>query len=431
MSSKDNNGITSTIRNSYVGMLPKTGVVCVGLAALSTIEQSYDIRKSRGAEAGVFDPMLMSVLAKEYKFGHDILKVRAVYSKETGLSLSVSNVISAIDGYSNRIERDVVMDDYDRAVAACENNFKIALKAGLRCRASLWTSILALLPPKTGVSTVTNTTITNTVMSHNTKSIMKETSFATAIIDELPFSIDVLAQILRELLNGGDVQHFVFACEILKKVNLLTKVCNYGQLPASSVTESYFNYLELLSQLQLFNEACELMIASTDELVCGKSKNGVEISLKCSKCEKELVPRKPTAYCSKCKQCSSNCVLCDQPVAGLYYWCPVCSHGGHLFCINDWFQKYPICPSGCGHDCFANSSVFFLKSGIVNNKNYGYKSNGSFTEKRDTDASSHYSNSGRFSTISSNVKYQRSKRRNRSLTVKKNRLLKLAFDKSM
>mmetsp|Transcript_8820 Transcript_8820/g.15843 ORF Transcript_8820/g.15843 Transcript_8820/m.15843 type:complete len:103 (-) Transcript_8820:50-358(-) len=48
----------------------------------------------------------------------------------------------------------------------------------------------------------------------------------------------------------------------------------------------------------------------------------------------------------------STCVLCHQPVRGMYVVCPGCGHGGHLKHLQQWFSKgQDVCPSGCGHRC--------------------------------------------------------------------------------
>jgi len=38
-------------------------------------------------------------------------------------------------------------------------------------------------------------------------------------------------------------------------------------------------------------------------------------------------------------------------VKGLFVWCQVCGHGGHLQHMQDWLKKNRKCPAGCGHEC--------------------------------------------------------------------------------
>jgi hypothetical protein len=134
----------------------------------------------------------------------------------------------------------------------------------------------------------------------------------------------------------------------------------------------------------------------------------------CAKCGKEVAADQvsgnataiTTIFCGKCRRSAGRCVLCQKPVLGLFRWCPICSHGGHKECIDEWFSRqadgleddkprlsfirkktlvqpeadrdrdrekllgmrrnssvvsaggspglaYISCPSGCGHHCFS------------------------------------------------------------------------------
>jgi hypothetical protein len=168
---------------------------------------------------------------------------------------------------------------------------------------------------------------------------------------ELPFSIDVIASLLSELLEGGDCQHFVVMCEVLRKAAILDEVCLRGKITEFRVRRTYLAYLDLLTKLQLFCEANEIIKASADSYISSLSKQGVEIHTRCAKCGKELTEKSSTAWCLKCARCVCMCMLCNKPVRGLLHWCPVCGHGGHLECTKQWFKLYNTCPTGCGHDC--------------------------------------------------------------------------------
>jgi hypothetical protein len=39
------------------------------------------------------------------------------------------------------------------------------------------------------------------------------------------------------------------------------------------------------------------------------------------------------------------------PCRGLFSFCGVCFHGGHLDHIEIWFKSHEECPYGCGHRC--------------------------------------------------------------------------------
>jgi hypothetical protein len=39
------------------------------------------------------------------------------------------------------------------------------------------------------------------------------------------------------------------------------------------------------------------------------------------------------------------------PCRGLFSFCGVCFHGGHIDHIRSWFNTHDECPHGCGHRC--------------------------------------------------------------------------------
>lgn len=46
-------------------------------------------------------------------------------------------------------------------------------------------------------------------------------------------------------------------------------------------------------------------------------------------------------------------------VKGLFVWCQVCGHGGHLKHIRDWHKMETRCPAGCGHECFTQPAALW------------------------------------------------------------------------
>ncbi|KAF7457602.1 GATOR complex protein WDR24-like [Cryptosporidium felis] len=61
-------------------------------------------------------------------------------------------------------------------------------------------------------------------------------------------------------------------------------------------------------------------------------------------------------FCSDCHSVKNVCVLCREPVFGLWVGCPFCKHGGHPGHIKEWFQSNSVCPSGCGHFCLVTET---------------------------------------------------------------------------
>ncbi|KAI0985804.1 hypothetical protein GJ496_001367 [Pomphorhynchus laevis] len=85
------------------------------------------------------------------------------------------------------------------------------------------------------------------------------------------------------------------------------------------------------------------------------------LRLQCMKCGRSFSNGKHNSSSSSyaCHNCrtSVKCILCRQPVKGIYISCIVCSHGGHMDHVKLWFAKKRRCPSGCSHPCVFNKYV--------------------------------------------------------------------------
>ena len=267
-----------------------TGAVYCGLANIIDLNSAKGIRAERGAEGGVFDPALISLLARSY----------------------------IIEGCGRE---------------ACRHNLQVASSAGLSSRAAIWTAALALLPPPP--------------------------SNINRMESSLSFAAELLGKMLLELIEGGDTQHFVLLCEVLRRAEagLDIKSLAAGNICDMRRREAYLAYFDLLSRLQLFCAANKIINASEEEYISKLSRHGVTIHTSCAKCGKETPEHVSHPWCSKCRRCAALCSLCHKPIKGLMHWCPVCSHGGHLHCTTRWFKvlKKNECPAGCGHSCFASS----------------------------------------------------------------------------
>ena len=305
----------------------QTGAVFCGLADISDLQDARGIRAERGAEGGVFDPAVISLLARSY-------------------------VLSA-DATGESEARGVA-----RARSACERNLHVAASAGLASRAAIWTAALALLPSCSTASSNSSCIGNNNNNNNNSNSSGSSRSTVSAYGDQLPDSVpfgnELLGNILLELLEGGDTQHFVLLCEVLRRADGL----DGAALQASGISdirrrEAYLAYFDLLSRLQLFCAANNIIKASDEEYISKMSRQGVTIHTVCAKCGKEPPEEGTHPWCVKCRRCASLCALCHKPIKGLMHWCPVCGHGGHLACTQMWFKTKGNagCPSGCGHHC--------------------------------------------------------------------------------
>jgi hypothetical protein len=379
-----------------------TGKIIIGMADFKNLEEAERIRSKGGAEATVFDPALIYLLARNYSvprkpaFHHqkepdsatsptgtteeetnrqqqqqaqqapekdekeEDKPEKVVNPPTTTTSATTatnnnnnsSHLIPASPPPPSAIDSEALFLSlcYDNALVACKQNFQVAASAGLTCRASVWATLEALLPLPTATTTTTAATSSPTA-THELISLFE---------NDLPFSIDILAGILSELLEGGDSQHFVLVCEVLRCVTILPVILKKANISALRIRGIYLSYIELLMKLELFKEANQIIKCSDDEIIANLTRKDIDMRMKCGFCKKDLEKRKSlsvassTVWCNTCKVCVSKCSFCDLPVTGLLQWCPVCSHGGHLACLKKWFRQYSCCATGCGHQCCFN-----------------------------------------------------------------------------
>jgi hypothetical protein len=291
-----------------------TGIVYCGLANISNLVEAQEIRGVRGAEGGVFDPAVVALLARTYKLGSG-------------------------GGYAD-------------AQDACERNLNVAQESGLKCRASVWSTVLSLLTENHQDEVPMFVAEGQHEKSHiNPPRHASGTSKDINLPSKLPFSVEILGFLLQELLDGGDCQHFVVLCEVLKCANLLEEACRVSEITVLQRREAYLAYFDLLGRLKLFCSANDIIKGSNEDYISKITRHGVVMHTSCAKCGKELTDTVGSPWCAKCNHCASSCSLCHKPVLKMMQWCPVCGHGGHRECLDIWYSKNSTCPTGCGHKC--------------------------------------------------------------------------------
>lgn len=301
-----------SLSSEFTQLSVESGSLFVGQADIKCLQAAKLINSHRAAEGGVFDPATIKLLAQAYR----------------------------IDGGQN----------------SCAFNYQVAKDAGLECRAAIWSTANALLafpasPPAHAAATT------------STGEIAAETSSKTMI----SFAVPLLGQLMLDLVNLGDCQHFVVLCEILAQYNsqLLRESLESANISQLRKREAYHCYISLLQKLRLFASANSI-IKQQIRTETGNifTQEATIMHLSCAKCGKELPehqnihhnPQVAAAtsllpYCQKCNQSVGLCVLCQRPVQGLFLWCQVCGHGGHRPCLRLWFEREASCASGCGHSC--------------------------------------------------------------------------------
>jgi hypothetical protein len=396
------------------------GVITVGMASISNLALSEDDLMGKGAEGGAADPIVIEELACKYlhSYSHesplDTVQCESVTSDHPASPLK-SLLYARYEGQSHKdlCEEDVLTTKVRCAVDACQWNSSVAAKIGLVGHASIWMALMTLVPAVVAVLhrkkkmeeceaakvaaavalAAAQATTENQqggsneiksaslgVHSHGqghvshmatTQPLPEEITEAKEFdyndhspygsLWQLMFAVDTTRDLLTELIDCGDCQHFVTCCEVFREIDgggildLLT--AEIGNL---RVREGYVAYLDMLNRLELFALANEYICKSKDSYISRLSQTGVIIRAGCASCGKEMNPDGGTtstsaSWCQKCKRCAGLCVFCQQPVRGLLHWCPVCGHGGHIGCTQKWFENHVMCPSGCGHKCIAHA----------------------------------------------------------------------------
>jgi hypothetical protein len=395
------------------------GKIVVGMASITNIIESIECISGYSAEGGAYDPIVIKELAQRY-----ITSLDQIQTHSTTISLSPTAIASS----SAAVTRPTFFtSDHDRrphwgyeslgpgrgeedptfsvsallpssialpksvhdAVNICQWNCHIARSVGLAGHSMIWNALMSLIPVIT-LSTDSNACC----FSQGSSSTQPESS-------SLNYAMETLCELLVELIDCGDCQHFVICCEIVRNIDdhqppPSPDPLSPSQYPSHSspspaqdpcsqpkksiwktlqqtigemrIREGYVAYLELLFRLGLYQISNSIIFKSTDKYITQLSQQGVIVRSSCAQCGKELnldsaAPTSATQltssritsiWCTKCRKCVDLCHLCQQPVKGLLHWCPVCGHGGHPDCVKKWFERFETCPSACGHKCLSH-----------------------------------------------------------------------------
>jgi hypothetical protein len=380
----------------------RPGAIVVGMASITNIIESIECISGYSAEGGAYDPIVIKELAQRYLTSSEETHLTNSPSPTAVTSAAVTRpAFFASDhdrapwGYESlglgRGEEDPAQSlaevlptsihlpkSVHEAVNVCQWNCHIARSVGLAGHSMIWNALMSLIP------VITLSTDSSVCFSQGSSSTQPESS-------SLNYAMETLCELLIELIDCGDCQHFVICCEIVRNIDGRHSTPDLDPLSPHSaasplhdpchqpkksiwkslqqtigemrIREGYVAYLELLFRLDLYQISNSIIFRSTDKYITQLSQQGVIVRSSCAQCGKELnadstgpsstqlSSRITSIWCIKCRKCVGLCHLCQQPVKGLLHWCPVCGHGGHPDCVKKWFERFETCPSGCGHKC--------------------------------------------------------------------------------
>ncbi|CAF4517395.1 unnamed protein product [Rotaria sp. Silwood1] len=134
-----------------------------------------------------------------------------------------------------------------------------------------------------------------------------------------------------ELFNGAHFKWIGMYIELLQKLRLfvkakqVTKHCiEKGKIPLNYDPSEFDGTIILTAQSQMLKR---LPNTNGPSLITSTGKN---------------LPLTPKDFL---------CSICRIPCRGIFSFCGVCFHGGHIDHIRTWFNTHHECPYGCGHRC--------------------------------------------------------------------------------
>ncbi|KAJ3553400.1 hypothetical protein NM688_g3633 [Phlebia brevispora] len=155
---------------------------------------------------------------------------------------------------------------------------------------------------------------------------------------------EAMRETLETFADEGDIQMCAMLSLIAPK-----------ELRISSARVLRFSegYIDLLMRLRLHTTAAYVRKYSTIDDV--RESTGMETTIYtcCGKCRKPLLhpvtklvhsgkPSGSYAYCTNCKESPTRCSICHLPVRALLFQCPVCLHGGHQACYQQYYVRRPL-----------------------------------------------------------------------------------------
>ncbi|EKM54156.1 uncharacterized protein PHACADRAFT_257792 [Phanerochaete carnosa HHB-10118-sp] len=156
---------------------------------------------------------------------------------------------------------------------------------------------------------------------------------------------NALRGMLEVLADEGDVQ----MCVMLSLV--VPKELKIGPKRALRFIESY---VELLTRMRLHSIAAYIRKYAEAEDLRNRTAVETTIHTVCRKCNKNLLGARPMrpdwdgttvgsfAYCKSCCVPVTTCSICRLPVRALLFTCPVCMHGGHQSCYQQYYLSRPL-----------------------------------------------------------------------------------------
>ncbi|KAJ3272504.1 WD repeat-containing protein 24 [Terramyces sp. JEL0728] len=154
------------------------------------------------------------------------------------------------------------------------------------------------------------------------------------IIEQLWDPSALVFELIDYYADNGNVQMNTF---------IIMNLCNAINFDGALFEMYIKSYLDLLFKLKLWPEAAKIIRSSKIEGVRAMNGDSTTIHRSCANCNQPIpITGKHSSKCEKCKQYISKCSLwyrmsnaSHKIVKGLFVWCQICAHGGHLKCMDE------------------------------------------------------------------------------------------------
>ncbi|OAJ44925.1 hypothetical protein BDEG_28105 [Batrachochytrium dendrobatidis JEL423] len=259
---------------------------------------------------------------------------------------------------------------------SCEHNAKLAAQLGFPRSAQTWKLIQILFnlssisddimkPQSTTQSCDTpnapsrcyNVTSSNANTGHSTpdrKACISNTtplpiSSKAPISNANFYSESLLLNWEPSNLVNDIIEYYADVGNVQMCVAVVLVLWGHVEIDANRAEACFWAYIDLLQRYRLWNLAVEIIGACPFLSLRKLNQESTEIHTSCPRCLKPILPSSasPGWSCEKCCKQLDGCVICRQPVRGLFTWNQRCSHGGHAHCLQEWYRYNSECPAGC------------------------------------------------------------------------------------
>lgn len=137
--------------------------------------------------------------------------------------------------------------------------------------------------------------------------------------------LDLIKELILFYIEESDIFHYIFIVLCFQDYCL--------KIFSKEILQNWYSeFIDLLRSLNLHTEATRMCSLEIEPNLFARSHD-----------------HEQSSRIDQVKG-DTTCIFCHLPVIGIYIWCSVCHHGGHMKHFNIWFENNERCPE-CDHVC--------------------------------------------------------------------------------